>query len=70
MCLYLPAGRVAFGFARPEVASNETMAGAGLEFGVEEPFTTLRAVFDGKVNLLDDPANLADPKQLSRTPLR
>ncbi|MGQ4618647.1 DUF7065 domain-containing protein [Nocardia sp. R7R-8] len=68
VCLYLPGGRVAFSFARPEVTSNEKMSGSGLEFRVEEPFTRLHATFDGKVNLLDDPEILANPRRLADTP--
>ncbi|MFE6922048.1 hypothetical protein ACFVAV_13460 [Nocardia sp. NPDC057663] len=69
VCVYLPDGRVAFGFARPEVTSNAKMAGSGLEFHVEEPLTRLRATFDGTINLLDDPEILSDPRQLADTPL-
>lgn len=64
VCLYLPGGRVAFGFARP-VAVADTgaglLAGAGLSFQVAEPFRRLSVCFDGRVHLLSDPAALADP---------
>ncbi|MFE9322303.1 hypothetical protein ACIHDR_25440 [Nocardia sp. NPDC052278] len=69
ICLYLPDGSVAFGFARPEATTNEKMSGAGLEFHVEEPFTTLHATFRGEVNLLDVPEILSDPRRLASTPL-
>lgn len=69
VCLYLPDGRLAFGFARPETATNESMSGAGLEFRVVEPFVTLTTTFDGDVNLLDSPQILSDPRKLAGTPV-
>ncbi|WP_433567263.1 DUF7065 domain-containing protein [Nocardia sp. CA-151230] len=69
ICLYLPDGRVAFGFARPDVTTNERMAGAGMEFRVDEPFVKLHASFDGEVNLLDDPEILSEPRELASTVL-
>ena len=63
VCLYLPDGSVAFGFARPSVDANDSFRGAGLAVEVVEPFEHLRVTFDGTVNLLSDPAALIDPKQ-------
>jgi hypothetical protein len=62
VCLYLPDGRVGFMFRRPDVTSNERFDSAGLRFEVVEPFEELRVAYDGKVVLLDDPLQLADPK--------
>lgn len=62
VCLYLPDGRVGFMFKRPEVTSNERFDAAGLSFEVIEPFEELRVAYQGKVVLLDDPLELADPK--------
>ncbi|MGV9664342.1 DUF7065 domain-containing protein [Nocardia niigatensis] len=69
VCLYLPDGRLAFGFARPEATTNETMLGAGLEFRVVEPFAMLGATFDGAVNLLDTPEILSEPHKLAGMPV-
>jgi len=63
VCLYLPDGSVAFGFARPRVDADESFRGAGLGVEVVEPFEHVRVTFDGTVNLLADPAALVDPKQ-------
>lgn len=63
VCLYLPDGWVAFGFARPRVDANDSFRGAGLAVEVVEPFEHLRVTFDGSVNLLSDPAALIDPKR-------
>ncbi|WP_245714192.1 DUF7065 domain-containing protein [Nocardia vaccinii] len=68
VCRYLPDGRVAFGFARPENVTNERMSGADMEFTVREPMARLRAKFDGQVSLLDDPKILVDPRQLAEIP--
>jgi hypothetical protein len=62
VCLYLPDGAVGFMFKRPEVTSNERFDAAGLRFAVVEPFEELTVAYDGKVVLLDDPLQLADPK--------
>ncbi len=62
VCLYLPDGRVGFMFKRPEVTSNDAFDAAGMRFTVVEPFEELTVAYDGKVVLLDDPLQLADPK--------
>jgi hypothetical protein len=62
-CVYLPDGRVAFMFQRPQVASNDAFDGAGMRFGVVKPFEELTVEYDGKVVLLDDPLQMADPKR-------
>ncbi|GAB3385425.1 DUF7064 domain-containing protein [Amycolatopsis echigonensis] len=61
ICLYLPDGKVAFAFQRPEVLSNERFDAAGLRFVVREPFQHIDITFDGEVFVLDDPSQLADP---------
>jgi hypothetical protein len=74
VCLYLPvpperpsergsAGRAGFMFKRPEITSNDAFDAAGLRFTVVEPFEKLTVAYDGKVVLLDDPLQLADPKK-------
>jgi hypothetical protein len=69
VCLYLPDGSVAFGFARPDVDADDSFRGAGLTVEVVEPFQHLRVTFGGTVNLLPDPAALRDPKAaLATTP--
>jgi hypothetical protein len=60
-CVYLPDGRVAFGFGRPECSSNDSLAAGGAAFEVVEPFEHLRMTYAGPLLLLDDPLDLADP---------
>jgi hypothetical protein len=63
VCLYLPDGRVAFMFQRPEVTSNDAFDAAGLRFDVVAPFEQLTVSYTGKVVMLDDPLEMADPRK-------
>ncbi len=66
-CLYLPDGRVAFAFARPEISDNDAFDAGGTRFEVIEPFARLRTTYDGKVVLLDDPLQMNDPRHAFTT---
>lgn len=61
-CLYLPGGRAAFVYARPEISGNDAFDAGGMRFEVVTPFEELTVSFDGKVVLLDDPLEMADPR--------
>jgi hypothetical protein len=63
ICLYLPDGRVAFMFGRPRVTTNDAFDAAGMRFEVVTPFEELRISYEGRVVLLDDPLQMADPRQ-------
>lgn len=63
VCLYLPDGRVGFMFKRPEITHNERFDAGGARFAVVEPFEQLEVSFSGKVVLLDQPLDMADPRQ-------
>jgi hypothetical protein len=62
-CLYLPDGRAAFTYRRPEITGNDAFDAGGMRFEVVEPFEELRVGYHGKVVLLDDPLEMADPKR-------
>jgi hypothetical protein len=67
VCLYLPgrdAGprRVGFMFKRPPIENNDQLAGAGLTWTMVTPFEELRVDYAGKVVVLDEPEQMADPK--------
>lgn len=62
-CLYLPDGRVGFMFGRPEIANNDAFDAGGMRFEVVTPFKALRATYTGKVALLDEPLQMANPRQ-------
>lgn len=66
VCLYLPDGRVGFMYGRPEITTNMEMNAGGLEITVLEPFKSLNVSYDGKVCLLDQPKEMADPKSAFR----
>jgi hypothetical protein len=63
VCVYLPDGRVGFMFQRPEVHTNDAFDAAGMRFEVVEPFEHLRITYTGKVVMLDDPLDMAEPRE-------
>ena len=62
VCLYLPDGRVAFMYKRPEIANNDAFAAGGIRFDVVTPFERLDVSYAGDVVLLEEPLQMADPK--------
>ena len=62
-CLYLPDGRVAFMFNRPKIDNNDAFDAGGTRFEVVTPFEELRTTYDGKVAMLTDPLQMADPRK-------
>lgn len=63
ICVYLPDGRVGFMFQRPEVTTNDAFDAAGMRFDVVEPFEHLKVAYHGKLVLLDEPLEMADPRK-------
>ncbi|MGY6499455.1 MAG: DUF7064 domain-containing protein [Acidimicrobiales bacterium] len=63
VCTYLPGGRVGFMYGRPQIDSNDAMDAGGLRIEVVEPFEHLKVTYSGKVCLLDDPGEMADPRR-------
>jgi len=68
VCLYLPAedgdGRqVGFMFKRPKIEDNDALDAAGMTWTMVTPFEELRIDYVGKVVLLDEPEQMADPKK-------
>src|SRR5512140_3453560 len=61
VCLYLPDGRIGFMFGRPKIADNKELNAGGLKIEVVEPFKRLRVTYSGKVCLMDQPFDMADP---------
>jgi hypothetical protein len=62
-CFYLPSGKVAFMFQRPQIHNNDALAAGGMKFEVIEPLKTLRLTYSGAVCLLDNPQDMENPKQ-------
>ncbi|WP_420452317.1 DUF7064 domain-containing protein [Ilumatobacter sp.] len=67
VCIYLPGGRVAFMYDRPKITTNDAMDAGGLTITVVEPFEHLTVRYSGKVCLLDDPSEMADPRSAFRS---
>ena len=63
VCVYLPGGRIGFIYGRPRISSNEAMDAGGLRIDVVTPFEQLTVTYEGKVCLLDDPRQMADPRK-------
>ena len=63
VCLYLPDGRVAFMYKRPEISHNNAFDAGGIRFDVITPFERLDVSYTGKVVVLDEPLQMADPKK-------
>jgi hypothetical protein len=66
VCIYLPGGRVAFLYKRPEISSNDELRAGGLNIEVIEPLEHLRVTFSGRLCLLDDPSQMANPREAFR----
>lgn len=62
-CLFLPDGRAAFMFNRPQIDNNDAFDAGGMRFDVIEPFKKLKVTFSGGVLLLDDPLEMAHPRR-------
>jgi hypothetical protein len=60
-CVYLPDGRVGFMFARPEGRTNDAFNGGGMAFDIVEPFKRLTVKYNGKLCLMKNPKDMADP---------
>lgn len=63
ICIYLPDGRVAFIFKRPSIDNNDALDAGGLTWTMVKPFEELRIDYVGKVVVLDEPHQMANPKE-------
>jgi hypothetical protein len=66
--LYLPDGRVACQFGRPNITANDKFVADGLSVEVVEPLKRLTMRYQGDLMLLDDPEWLREPKKLGQAP--
>src|ERR1700709_49111 len=64
VCLYLPDGRVACQFKRPEIRGNDGFEARGLPQGGKEPLKALEMIYEGGWLVLDVPEDLRDPKKM------
>jgi hypothetical protein len=49
-------------FSRPEITDNERFEAGGASFEVIEPFRSLKVEYSGKVVMLENPLEMADPR--------
>ena len=63
VCLYLPDGRVGFMYKRPKIESNKEHNAGGLQFEVLMPYEEHRVTYSGKVCLLANPRDMAEPRE-------
>jgi hypothetical protein len=61
VCVYLPDGSVGFMFKRPEIGNNEAHNAGGLKFEVVKPFEHHRVSYQGKLCMLKNPLEMAEP---------
>ena len=66
-CVYLPDGRIGFMFARPERRDNDALDGGGMKVTVVEPHKRLDVRYDGKLCVMTDPQDMADPANAFKT---
>jgi len=66
-CIYLPDGRVGFMFVKPELTSHQALNAADMRFEVIRPFEHLKVSYDGRILLLDNPHEMADPGTAFKT---
>ena len=64
VCLYLPDGRLAVQFQRPEIKHNNAFDAGGLSYTVHEPFKHVSMRYEGDLLVLDDPNLLRDARRL------
>jgi hypothetical protein len=63
VCLYLPDGSVGFMFKRPKIETNAEHNAGGLRFEVLKPYEEHRITYDGKVCVLTNPREMAEPRE-------
>ena len=63
VCLYLPDGRVGFMFKRPKITTNAEHNAGGLRFEVMKPYEQHRITYEGKVCVLTEPRQMAEPRE-------
>ena len=66
VCLYLPDGRVAFTFKRPNITDNDAFDAGGMQWTIVKPFEELRVDYAGGVIVLDDPTAMVNPTRRTR----
>ena len=61
VCVYLPDNSIGFMFKRPEISNNDAHNAGGLKFEVVKPFEHHRVSYQGKLCMLKNPLEMAEP---------
>ena len=61
-CLFLPGGTVAFWYVKPTITANDAHDAGGLQGRTVEPHRRHTVQYDGDVVVLEDPAQMEDPR--------
>jgi len=61
VCIYLHDNSVGFMFRRPEISDNDAHNAGGLKFAVLKPFEHHRVSYQGKLCMLINPLEMAEP---------
>jgi len=67
VCIYLPDNSVGFMFKRPEITNNDAHDAGGLKFEVVKPFEHHRVSYQGKLCILKNPLEMAEPAAAFKT---
>jgi len=67
VCMYLPDGRVACQFQRPDITGNDGFAAGGLQYQVDKPAQKVTMDYTGELLVLEDPQLLRNPRELFKT---
>lgn len=70
VCLFLPDGRIACQFQRPDISGNTAFAAGGMRYAIGEPFKSVSMHYEGEVLLVEDRGLFRDPKRLFNEPAR
>jgi hypothetical protein len=64
VCLYLPDGKIACQFNRPQISTYQEFSAGGLTYEVNEPYKKIEMSYDGPLVIVDNPEELRNPKVL------
>ncbi|MGR8947913.1 MAG: DUF7064 domain-containing protein [Gammaproteobacteria bacterium] len=64
LCFYLPDGRLACQFLKPEITDNKGFSAGGMHYEVNEPLSAVSMGYRGEAMILDDTNLLREPKRL------
>ena len=67
VCLYLPGGKIACQFKRPQISTYKEFSAGGLNYEVLEPYQKMTMRYEGPLVVVDKPEDLRNPELLFKT---